>query len=119
MRIKRKIGIVIIAVCLFYGCKQEIDLNGDIEVHVREVSSVCSISYDEIIIGLYPSGYEASNGYYIYNAIDYDTLDDDGVVRFENLPSDTYVVAVIGSFCNAWKYALVRGGEVTNVELID
>jgi hypothetical protein len=103
---------------LLFGCQEDIDLDGNIEVHVREVSTVCSINYSELEIGLFPTEI-LSQGSFAFNSIESLIIDENGTVKFNSLPSGIYIVAIKASFCNSWKYATVRSGKTDVIELID
>lgn len=116
--IKKRSIMILILIAIFLGCQKDIELNGNIEVYVEEVNSICSTPFDEIEVGLFPP--EAiSQGTWAFNAIEANRIDEEGYVRFNNLPAGTYIVAVKESFCEVWKYAIVRGGETTRIELLD
>jgi len=118
---KRRICLIFFLLITLVSCKkeEEVETEGNIEVNVRQVNKVCSIEYNEIKIGLFPAENFNNESFFDFEAIYFQNINNEGKVIFRDLPPDIYVVAVLGQYCTAKKYAKATAGATNKVAIID
>jgi hypothetical protein len=118
----KKISLTLIISLLgLFGCGDDAELLGKLEMTVKEVVSVNGVPYSEIEIGIFPTESLITNDYSKSGAISYKKLAN-GKVNFDNLLPDTYNVGIIVTEYpqpGSHKLVQIKPGQLTKVELLD
>ena len=115
---KTKLKILAIAFLVF-GCDEEVELLGNIEVAVEKVYSLDGILYEDLKIGVFPTESLVTGDFGQTDAIVFSEIENE-TVRFDALVPGTYVVGVVKSYMPYTKRTIqVKPGQTTYIDLIE